>query len=534
LNSRASADCSISDATQWDAICVGSGISSLAFGALLAVRQPSMRLLIIEKHVIPGGYATWFKRPKHASHFDCSLHKLSGMGRTGNLKNLLYEIGAIGELDFVFPEEYFRMHFGADNIRLPNDDIGAEKVLIDRFSNEAVGIKQFFEDVRTHGRNGYLQHLIMQGKVEPDFNQMRYAHRFLKKRTLQEKLDELFTSTFLKATLSCPALYVGAFPDQISYLYYLHVVYATLVERNAYVRGTSQRLSNYLVQKILGAGGDVLLNCAAKNILTDENGTVLGVETTRGRFLSSKVYINAAPKYALENLFQENQALEPVRERIRGLTNSNSTTTLYLVLHCDPADAGITCTEQMVLDAGFSEVDFARSRTDASLEIMQEAYWNDGPLEVTNYFKLDPEGGYVVAANVLDSIEHWPMRKTPAYHRKKALAQATLLQRLCRAWPRMTSKVRYCEVSSPRTYQRYTNNDCGAGYGALVGANLMGHGFHYGFPIDGVHFLSSWVAGPGYEAAFGYADLQANLLMTASTRPGDARLPRAPLGRSGT
>jgi hypothetical protein len=64
-------------------------------------------------------------------------------------------------------------------------------------------------------------------------------------------------------------------------------------------------------------------------------------------------------------------------------------------------------------------------------------------------------------------------------------------------------------VATPRTYERFTNNTDGAGYGAMVGTDLSGHVFHHGFPIAGVHFLSAWVAGPSYEAAFGYAEMKA-------------------------
>ena len=54
-----------------------------------------------------------------------------------------------------------------------------------------------------------------------------------------------------------------------------------------------------------------------------------------------------------------------------------------------------------------------------------------------------------------------------------------------------------------------TNNTDGSGYGAMVSTDLSGHVFHHGFPVQGVQFLSAWVAGPSYEAAFGYAEMKA-------------------------
>ena len=80
---------------------------------------------------------------------------------------------------------------------------------------------------------------------------------------------------------------------------------------------------------------------------------------------------------------------------------------------------------------------------------------------------------------------------------------------------RLRGHVAYAEVSSPHTYQRYTYNHQGAGYGALVGKDARAHLFHYDFPIKGIHFLSAWVAGPTYEAAFGYAEMMAQTYQCA-------------------
>jgi phytoene dehydrogenase-like protein len=114
-----------------------------------------------------------------------------------------------------------------------------------------------------------------------------------------------------------------------------------------------------------------------------------------------------------------------------------------------------------------------------------------------------------VVANVLDVIDHWPRRKHPGYKAKKARAGNALLDRILAAFPALNGHVRYLELSTPRTYERFTNNTAGSGFGAMVGPDVSGFGFHQGFPVRGVRFLSSWVAGPGYEAAFGYAEMHA-------------------------
>jgi all-trans-retinol 13,14-reductase len=95
-------------ATNWDVICIGAGISSLAFGAQLARWAPKLRVLIVDKHYAPGGYATVFYRRK--KRFDCSLHKLSGMGEGGNLRRILtQDLGLGDEIEPVHAIDYFEI-----------------------------------------------------------------------------------------------------------------------------------------------------------------------------------------------------------------------------------------------------------------------------------------------------------------------------------------------------------------------------------------------------------------------------------------
>ena len=131
-------------------------------------------------------------------------------------------------------------------------------------------------------------------------------------------------------------------------------------------------------------------------------------------------------------------------------------------------------------------------------------------MEVTNYHLLDPKGGNVLCLNLLDDIEHWPKRRTLPYRKKKARAGEVMLQRLYEKFPQLEGRVKYTEVATPRTYVRFTNNTNGSGYGAMVSTDLSGHSFHHKFPVKGVDFISAWVAGPSYEAAFGYARMKAN------------------------
>lgn len=495
----------------WDAICVGAGITSLAFGAQLALRHPDARILIIDKHSVPGGYATAFRRPKAEAVFDCSLHKLSGMQEGGNLKRIFSDLGLEDELSLKYPDDYFEACLPGENIKLGNNSDAVLRTLISRYPEEATALHKFFDEVSVHGKNGYYQFQMMNGTYEPDFAQLRYAHRHLKGISVRDAFEERFSNGLLKEILGAPGLYVGGFPEDLGYLYFLHVVYATLFRGNAYVRGTSQHLSDVLTKKIIAAGGRVMLGTTVTKILSNESGDVVGVKTSRGSFFSKKAYINVSPHYALGTLFERKPEVDAVVKKLHGLKPSRSTTTLYLTTDVDPIDLGFNSTEMMII-AHPSEDCFASRVHAQSYEedemANERSFWSNSVMEVTNYHALDPTGGRVICVNVLDSISHWPERKSRGYKEKKKRAEKVLLERLFVAKPQLEGHVVFTEVSSPKTCLRFTNNTDGAGFGAMVSKDISGHLFHYSFPIKGVHFLSAWVAGPSYEAAFCFAEMK--------------------------
>lgn len=496
----------------WDAICVGAGITSLAFGAQLARLHPGTRVLMIDRHTVAGGYATSFSRPKAGVYFDCSLHKLTGTSANGgNFHRMFHDLGLDAEVDLVHHHDHFEACLEDETLWLGGGGEAVERALCERFPDDAEGVAAFFEDVRTHGCDSYHQFQIFDGTYDPDFKRLRWAHRNLKAISVSQALSARVRDTWLREILAAQSLYVGGYPEELSYLYFLHMVYATVYMGNAYVRGSVQRLSDALAGRVRAAGGQIVLDTAVRRIVPAQAGGLHAVETSRGRYLAPKVFINAPPHHAM-GLFDAHPELEPVNARLAELAPARATTTLYLVLDRDPAELGVTATEMMILTSTDEACLQARALAAAAPEneaVNEHAYWRSSPLEVTNYHALNPEAGRILCVNALDSIRHWPERRSKDYKLKKARAQAALLERVLRAKPVLAGHIVYAELSTPLTYRRFTNNTDGSGYGAAVGVAARSHGFHRQFPFQGIEFLSAWVAGTGYEATFGYAEMKA-------------------------
>jgi len=498
---------------EWDLICVGAGLTSLAFAAQVLHRCPATRILAIDRHTAPGGYATLFTRPKLDAYFDCSLHKISGTHPVGgNFHRIFRELDLGAEVELVQHPDHFEACLPDAQIALGNSPTEVERVLCLRFPEEAGAIAGFFREVDEHGRDSYYQYQIMDGSYDVDFRRLRFAHSRLKGVTVAEALDQRFRDGYLKEILAAPTVYVGGFAEDMSYLYFLHVVFATLFKGNGYVTGSAQRLSDALAARIVAAGGQVQLGTTVRRIVPGREGSPHVVETNRGCFQARDVYCNAAPHHVLGDLLGDTPELRPARQRLEALRPNHATTTLYVVTDRDPAELGFGSIETMLIGAPQDQCIAARAAARTAghaADACERAYWQTSPMEVTNYHAVNPDGGRVLCLNVLDRIEHWPLRRDKAYKAKKARATEVILARLLAAKPALQGHVVSAELATPRTYLRYTNNTAGSGYGAVVGPGPSAHGFHHFFPYPGIHFLSTWVAGSGYEAAFVYAEVKA-------------------------
>jgi phytoene dehydrogenase-like protein len=496
----------------FDVVCIGSGITALSYSLARLIARPGTRLLIVEKHRIPGGYATGFIRPRMQARFEVSLHKLTGMGPHGNLRATLERLGVLAKLDLVFPDTLFTVRPEDASIVVPARAEPALDALVQRFAHCEAGLRKVFGEIASYGLDSYMQFQTLSGEYDPDLRRLRYAHLHLKTLSVADALRERIGDPLLRELLSLPCIYVGAFPEQLSYLYFLHVWYAALFAQSAYTRGGATALTSAFVSRIEQLGGRLITRAEAQQILVDrETLAVGGVVTDAGTYRSKEIIVNAAPRYALERLIDRTlPGVEAPATAIDAQQPASSTTTLYLVLDAPPSAFGITDSETMLLAPAFEAA--ARSRaaaraapTDEALS--ERAYWLDSAVEVTNYHLLDPAHGHVVVVNALDVVHHWPMRKTLTYRQKKERARDVLLTRLIAAFPSLQGHVRYTEVASPRTCLRYTHNTDGSGYGAIAAPSDGKKLPSRRLPLRNLQFISHWTSGGGFEATIGYGAL---------------------------
>ena len=86
--------------TDYDVVVIGAGNAGLTSAAYLA--RKGLRVLVLERHNVPGGSATSFCRGRF--EFEVSLHQICGIGTEkapGPLRNLFQRIGVLDKLEFI-------------------------------------------------------------------------------------------------------------------------------------------------------------------------------------------------------------------------------------------------------------------------------------------------------------------------------------------------------------------------------------------------------------------------------------------------
>ena len=95
---------------QYDVIVIGAGNGGLAAAATFA--EHGKKVAVFEKHNIPGGCGTSFRRGRF--EFEVALHQLSSMGtpeKPGELRQQFKRYGIEDKIDWIEIKELFRVNF---------------------------------------------------------------------------------------------------------------------------------------------------------------------------------------------------------------------------------------------------------------------------------------------------------------------------------------------------------------------------------------------------------------------------------------
>jgi glycine betaine catabolism B len=472
----------------FDVIVVGAGLGGLSAATFLS--QAGKRVLLLEKHNVPGGYASSFLRGRF--EFDVALHELSGVGgeeTRGPLWGFLNAWGVAPRVKFMPVPEFYRCVLPGLDVILPVGRQNFEDFLINEFPKERAGIRGFVGLVFDMAQEAMRANML--GGAQTSLNPSEFprltAHP---NSTVAQVFDSFFSDQKIRAVLGQLCNYLGQPPSKLAFTTYVMGLSSYLNYGPVHIRGTSQALSQAFVEVIEARGGQVWLNNGAARILTSGN-SVRGVLAQDGTEIASpRVVCNANPVVACLDLIGRDKVPDWYLRRLGAWSAGASTFNVYLGLDCTCQDLGLKTHETFVgLDYDLDKQDEAALKT-----------VNMHPIgaTVTAYNLADPEFSPPGTATVVITMgahgAPWLKLSPSEYLETKGRLASKVMDLAEIVAPGLRNHIEVLDVATPLTNARYSDNPGGsyAGFAENRQCSPLGRIPSRG-PLSGLYFANAWV-----------------------------------------
>ncbi|HPF19921.1 MAG TPA: NAD(P)/FAD-dependent oxidoreductase [Syntrophomonas sp.] len=477
--------------SEYDVVVIGAGNGGLTAAASLA--QKGMKVLMLERHNVPGGCATSFMRGRF--EFEVALHQLSGFGtkdKPGPLRMFLDGLGVVDQLDWVAMENLYRVVLpGELDLILSSDREKMIATLQESFPQDSQAIAEFFDLVYKFFHE-IIRAFFMK---DPEVSKEKYPLYFkYSLKSTQEVMDEFFTDPLLQAAISVYWCYVGLGPNQLTFSDFAALMFGYLEFKPFHLKGGSQALSNAILDQFLNHGGEVRFNCAAQRILV-ENGHVKGVATEDGDVIDCKYVVsNASSVETYVDLMEPSPAADQEIQKMAGSTVGPSSLTLYIGLDCSPEEVGINEATNFILTSADMNGGYERFKTlDTS----------DDMLLLTCYNLLDPSFAPAGCSQIvivgLKYADPWIEVPPAEYYQIKYQAAEGFLQSAEKVFPGLREHIEEIEVATPITHMRFLGQPGGAIYGFDKFAKENSLFTNRKSPIKGLYQAGAWAGSGGFQ-----------------------------------
>ena len=343
-------------ARSYDVVVIGAGNGGLA--AAIRVLQGGYSCLLLEKHNLPGGFATSFKRGRF--EFEASLHELNDFGspeEPGDIRTLFRELGVEDRIDWIrIPEAYHmittdkqydcEMPFGVDAFIAKMEQY---------VPGSRPSMTAFFE-LCNEVRDAQAYSSSVNGNTDAAYMKEHFPN-FIKagSYSVNEVLDALKMPKKAQDILGAYWCYLGVDLDRMSFLHYGSMV-IRYITRDAWMpRMRSHEISLAMDQRIRELGGAIWYHSEAEKILTDDSNAITGVRLTDGTVIPTRhVIANCSPHLVFGKMLEEKSVTEQMVRATNARTFAGRGFSLFLGLNKSAQELGIKSHNYFIYDTADS------------------------------------------------------------------------------------------------------------------------------------------------------------------------------------
>lgn len=461
----------------YDAIIIGTGLGGLIAGAKLT--KGGKNVLLIEQHSVPGGCATSFKRGGFI--MEVGLHEIDGLHKKDLKTRIFHDLGVFDKVEFLKLPDFYRIKKGQIDIVVSHVPEEAKNTLLKYFPDEEKAIDAYFKQIFDESIGNFYDSEVIGSSVG-------------------QFMDSITNNEDLKFVLLGNLGYYHNDPYALSLDYYSVAQRSYYTGGGNFIKGSSQRLSDYLSDYIKNNGGKVIMKHFVTEIIV-KNEKAVGV-TYVGKKKGSE------PQKAFATDIIANAAMQNVAEMLpekygSDLTNqikdhdiAASLLTLYLGFNKPLQELGFKNYATFIFGN--------KMKTQSDIVKNSRSDYPTRSFTFIDYGQIDselaPKGKSVGVVCCVDYTSEWEGLSRSEYLAKKEKVSQTFINRLEKLIPGLKDAVEYYELGTATTVQRYILTPQGSVYGfAQTPKKIVSDEIK---SIENLHFASAWAKlGGGYSGA---------------------------------
>ena len=446
---------------KYDAVVIGAGNGGLV--AAIRLLQGGAKVLVVEKHNLPGGFATSFRRGRF--EFEASLHELNDFGtkdNSGDVRALFDSLGVTDKIEWLEIPEAYRviskeeksdatMPFGVKNF--------IDK-MVSYVPESKDSIEKFFELAKNvHAAQAYTN--SVNGVTDQKVMLSEHAN-FVKvgSYSVNEVLNAIKMPKKAKDILNAYWCYLGAHCDDLSFVHYASMVYRYITKGASMPKMRSHEISLALVERIRELGGDIWFNTEAVKIITsNQDNGVEGVVLNGGREIKTRqVIANCAPHIVYGRM------IDKVPEQIIRETNARKLAgrgfTLFLGLNKSADELGIENHNYFLYDTMDTVKQYELMKTIKNNRAQATVCLNRA------YPECSPKGTTMMYFTTLFMSDDWGNVTAENYFKTKEEYAKEMIKRFEQdTGSKIMDSIEEISIATPMTYARYCGHPEGDIYG---------------------------------------------------------------------
>ncbi|NJN07735.1 MAG: NAD(P)/FAD-dependent oxidoreductase [Richelia sp. RM2_1_2] len=510
-----------------DYLILGSGLSGLVFGALMA--KSGRRVQVLEAHEYAGGFGHTFTMAKKY-RFNAQLHYVWDCGEGKTVNQVLKKLNLDQDITF---ERYDSNGF--DHMRMPNyalDIPSDSQELIRRLSNlfpdDTEKIRQFIIEVkRTREGLKILSPPINPGELFTHFGEVSRTVMYLHS-TLQDVFDKFKLPQAAQTLLASQWQDFLLPPNQLSFYAWV-ILFSGYQEGAYYPTHHFEAVINGLVKVIIDNGGEIILNTEVVNFLVSGK-TVTGVEAMdlitheTSQFTANTIICNIDPKKAAKMIGYEKFS-RTVRKKLNYDYSPSNYMAYCVVKDIDLRDYGFG--KWNTFHTGHQDLNKAFSQMYEQHDYSNPSFAITTPTLLTIEERDCPEDCQIIEFLTVANYSYFQelqLQDKKAYRQKKQEIFNSILDVVEKNYvPNIRQHLVFQITGSPTTNERFCHCPYGNSYGSNLTPKNMGIGrLNHKTSLNNFYFCNASSGYPGFAPTFWtgallYQRLSGDKILTAST-----------------